>query len=108
MVTAGSLIGAKPENEAISCVGEYLPVAGYIFWADPVFPADVQPSRRAFGPVPFNTTPSIRRRKVAAVSGRMACFGSTGASGPVIGMVSEPRLTSATTCGLWSVPPLAM
>src|SRR4030095_16464385 len=100
MVTAGSLIGAKPVNDAISWVGEYLPVAGSIFWAEPVLPAAVQPSNRANGPVPFRITPSIKRRNVAAVSGRMTSFGSLAAIKPGIGKICPLRRTSAHTVRL--------
>src|SRR6266702_4461559 len=56
IVMAGLLIGAKPVKEAINCVLEYRPVAGSIFWAEPVFPAAVQPSRCASFPVPVVLT----------------------------------------------------
>src|SRR6267143_4461437 len=85
IVTAGLLIGANPVKEAISCVAEYRPVAGSIFCAEPVFPAEVQPSRCAGFPVPFSTTPSMSLRSVAAVSGRITLLGSEGASGPSAG-----------------------
>src|SRR5450432_847715 len=91
IVTAGLLMGAKPVNEATKLLGEYRPVVGSIFCADPVLPAAVHPSRRANVPVPpANTTPSIIRRSVAAVSGRITRRGSTGVSGPVAGNTFDP------------------
>src|SRR3989442_9207352 len=78
IVTAGLLSGANPVNEAISLFREYRPVAGSIFCADPVLPPAVQPSSRASFPVPFRITPSINRRSVAAVSGRITRLGSAG------------------------------
>ena len=93
-------MGANPVNDAIKFVGEYLPVAGSIFCAEPVFPAAVHPSSRARCPVPFSTTPSISPRIVAAVSGRITLLGSVGVRTPVIGNNCAPRRNSFTTCGL--------
>ena len=95
-------------NEAISLFREYRPVAGSIFCADPVLPPAVQPSNRAGFPVPFRITPSINRRSVAAVSGRITRLGSPGVSAAGGGTTWSPRRTSATTRGRKSKPPFAM
>src|ERR1700688_2789737 len=107
IVTAGLLIGAKPVKDAITFVREYLPLAGSIFCAVPVFPPAVHPSSRADLPVPFKITPSISRLIVAAVSGRITRRGSAGAEGPSRGSNCSPRRISTTTRGLYSNPPLA-
>ena len=54
------------------------------------------------------TTLSIKRLMVAAVSGSITFFGSTGANGPIAGSVLSPRRISATTWGLYSIPPFAI
>src|SRR5258708_28927557 len=79
-------------------------VTGVQTCALPIF----QPSRRANGPVPCSTTPSINRRNVAAVSGRMTRLGSAAESDAGVGSTRSPRLICCTTCGLTSKPPLAM
>ena len=57
-----------PANEATCRVLEYLPVAGSIFCAVPVFPPEEYPLSCASLPVPNSTTPSIILRICAAVS----------------------------------------
>ena len=45
---------------------------------------------------------------VAAVSGRITLRGSECASAPSAVSTRSPRFNSATTCGLYSIPPLAI